>query len=301
MTAVVSSIRTWAEMVKLSHSVFALPFAVMAAFLAGRNIDGRGRPYVGQLALIVICMVSARSVAMTFNRLVDSAIDSRNPRTAGRPLPAGRLTHRAAWAMLALWAVVFEGGCVGFLVYFGNRWPLFFSGAVLVYLCGYSFTKRFTRWSHYYLGSAIALSPVAAWVAVHPASIGLPTLLLMGTVTCWVGGFDILYSCQDIEVDRRDRLYSLPSRIGPGPAIGVARCSHAVAVVGLILLGVVVGLGWIYAAGVTLAAALLFVENALVRPGDYSKVNVAFFTFNGIVSIVLAAAAVLDMFVLSTT
>lgn len=295
MKAALTSFRVWAEMVKLPHSVFALPFALIAAFLAGRNIEGRGMPYWGQLGLVLMCMVSARSVAMTFNRIVDAGIDARNPRTAQRPLPAGRLSFVAAWMMLALAAITFGAGCLGFFVFYGNTWPILLSGPVLLFLCGYSFTKRFTRWSHYYLGTALALSPAAAWLAVDPASIGVEVVWLMVAVVGWVGGFDIIYACQDLEVDRREGLYSLPSRIGPRRALWIARASHALTVIGLIAVGITAELGVVYAVGVAVAAVLLVVENALVRPGDYRRVNMAFFTINGLVSIVLGALAITDV------
>ncbi len=295
MIAPLRAVRTWADMVKLSHSVFALPFALIATFLAGRQIPGRGVPFPGQLALIVVCMVAARSVAMTFNRIVDAAIDARNPRTAMRPLPAGRITFFASYAMLILAIVTFGAGCMGFSLYYGNNWPILLAGPVLIYLAGYSFTKRFTKWSHLYLGSAIALAPGAAWLAIHPDSFGIPAVLLMLIVTCWIGGFDIIYSCQDIEVDRREGLYSLPSRIGPRAALRVARLCHAIVVVALVVLGWIAGLGAWYAVGVVLAAALLLVENAMVRHDDFRRVNVAFFTINGIVSLVLAAASITDV------
>ncbi len=297
MSSVSETVRVWADMVKLSHSIFALPFALMASFLAGRSIPGRGWPYLGQLGLVVICMVAARSVAMTFNRIVDVQFDAGNPRTAGRPLPAGKLSLRAAWIMLALSGVTFGFGCLGFYMFYGNAWPILLSGPILLYLCGYSFTKRFTRWSHYYLGSAIALSPVAAWLAVDPQSLGLSAWLMMATLTCWIAGFDIIYACQDIDVDRREGLHSLPARLGPGGALWVARLSHGLVVCGLVAVGVTARLSIIYAVGVMLVAALLVVENLLVRPGDYSRVNVAFFTLNGIVSVVLAAAAIVDVLV----
>jgi 4-hydroxybenzoate polyprenyltransferase len=166
---------------------------------------------------------------------------------------------------------------------------------VLVYLCFYSFCKRFTKWSHFVLGTAIAMSPVASWVAIHPASLGVSALLLAAAVTCWIGGFDIIYSCQDIEVDRADRLYSLPSRIGPGPALWIARGAHAVSVMALAALGVTAELGVLYGLGVGIAATLLLVENVLVRAGDYRHVNMAFFTINGVVSVVLAASAIADV------
>jgi len=247
--------------------------------------------------MIAICMVSARSAAMTFNRIVDAEIDARNPRTAQRPLPTGRLVKRTAWAMLGLSVVTFGLACLGFHVFYGNTWPILLSGPVLVYLCGYSFTKRFTRWSHYHLGLALALSPLAAWIAIDPASIGLSTALLMVSVVCWVAGFDIIYACQDIDVDRRDGLFSLPARLGPAPALWIARASHLGAVGALAALGFVADLGAIYAVGVVLAAALLAVENSLVRAGDYRRVNVAFFTMNGLVSIVLGGLAVVDVLV----
>lgn len=297
MPSIFSAIRIWADMVKLSHSIFALPFALIAAFLAGRNIEGRGYPYWGQLGLILICMVSARSVAMTFNRIVDAQIDARNPRTAARPLPAGKLSFAAAWGMLLVFVLTFGIGCLGFHVYYQNTWPILLSGPVLLYLCGYSFAKRFTRWSHFYLGSAIAISPVAAWLAINPTTMGVEAFLLMGVVTFWIGGFDIIYACQDIEFDKQERLFSLPSRVGPAVALWIARCSHVLAVAGLITLGFVADMGMIYVAGVALATVLLTVENSLVRPGDYSRVNIAFFTLNGIVSVVLAIAAITDVLV----
>ncbi|MEK6674633.1 MAG: UbiA-like polyprenyltransferase [Planctomycetota bacterium] len=290
-----SSVQIWAEMVKLSHSIFALPFAFIAAFLAGRHVPGRGWPFWGQLGLVVMGMVSARSVAMTFNRIVDAQIDARNPRTAQRPLPSGRLSFATAWLMWGLSALTFGLACMGFFIFYDNSWPVIFSGPVLAILCGYSFTKRFTKCSHVYLGAAISMSPVAAWIAVHPESIGLSTWLLMIVVTCWVGGFDIIYACQDIEIDRRDHLHSLPSRVGPRISLWIAKGLHLLVVVGLLALGWVEALGAWYHVGVILAAILLLVENLLVRPGDYRMVNVAFFTINGIVSLVVAFTTIMDI------
>jgi len=295
MRRVWSSILLWAEMVKLPHSVFALPFALMATFLAGRHIQGRGLPYAGQLGLILVCMVSARSVAMTFNRVVDAQIDARNPRTASRPLSIGRMSFAAAWTMLGLATATFGGGCLGFHLVYSNAWPLLLSGPVLLFLCGYSFSKRFTKWSHYYLGMSLALSPAAAWLAVHPPSMGRTVVWLMAAVLFWVAGFDIIYACQDIEVDRRDGLFSLPSRIGPKNALWVARASHVNCVLSLIAVGLTAELGILYALGVAVAAVLLAVENSLVRPGDYRRVNTAFFTINGVVSLVLGLLAIVDV------
>ncbi|MCH8149121.1 MAG: UbiA family prenyltransferase [Planctomycetes bacterium] len=294
-----AAVRIWADMVKLSHSVFALPFALIAAFMAGRHIEGHGRPYWGQLGLVLICMVAGRSVAMTFNRIVDAGLDARNPRTAMRPLPAGKISLAAAWIMLAVSTVTFGVGCLGFYVYYGNTWPILLSGPVLLYLCGYSYSKRFTKWAHYYLGTAIAISPVAAWLAVHPESIGLPAVLLMMAVSCWIGGFDIIYSCQDIEVDRRDGLHSLPAKWGPAAALRVARISHVMVVVFLIALGYYADMGVTYGVGVAIVATLLIVENAMVKPDDFSRVNLAFFTMNGMVSLALGAAAIIDIVISS--
>lgn len=290
-----SPLRVWAEMVKLSHSVFALPFALLAAFLAGRALEGQHRPHAGQLVLIVLCMVAARSVAMTFNRIVDARFDVLNPRTAQRAIPAGRMSRRAAWFLWALSAVTFAFGCLGFFFFYDNTWPILLSGPVLVYLCAYSFTKRFTSWSHLYLGSAIAFSPVATWLAIDPASLGMTAWALMASVVCWIAGFDIIYACQDIEFDRQAGLRSLPARFGPAVALWIARAFHVLCVVGLITVGVVGGLGVVFYIGVALAAALLLVENALVKPGDYRHVNLAFFTMNGLVSLILAAAGIVDV------
>jgi 4-hydroxybenzoate polyprenyltransferase len=300
ITGVFSSARTWSDMVKLSHSIFALPFAVMAAFLAGRNIEGVGHPTWTQMLLVIVCMVGARSVAMTFNRIVDAEIDARNPRTSSRPLPAGALSRSAAFVFLGLASALFVGGCLAFYKLFANPWPVVLSLPVLLFLCGYSYTKRFTKWSHLYLGTAIGFAPIASWLAIHPESCGLSAFMLAGAVTLWIAGFDIIYACQDIESDRREGLFSLPSRLGPRRALLVARAFH-VLVVGLLCgLAVVANLGWFYMAGVFFVAALLTIENALVTPTDFSRVNLAFFTINGVVSVVLGVLAILDVLILST-
>jgi 4-hydroxybenzoate polyprenyltransferase len=301
MSRAADSISIWAEMVKFSHSIFALPFALLATFLAGRTLPGRDWPHLGQVVLIIVCMVAARSVAMTFNRIVDAQIDARNPRTAGRPLPAGKLTFFAAWAMLSLALLTFGAACLGFALWYGNAWPILLAGPVVLYLGGYSYMKRLTRWTHFYLGTAIALAPAAAWLAVSPETLGAAAGLLVLAVTCWIAGFDIIYACQDIEVDRRDGLHSLPSKVGPRVALWVARGSHLVALAALVGVGIVAELGSIYYFGVSLAGVLLVVENALVRPGDYRYVNVAFFTINGLVSLVLALAGVMDLLLRTPT
>jgi 4-hydroxybenzoate polyprenyltransferase len=281
-------------MIKFSHSVFALPFALMASFLAGRSLPDQ-RPSWLHLVLIVVCMVAARSVAMTFNRIVDARIDARNPRTASRPLPDGRLTMLQAWMFLGIFFVTYVIGCFGFYFKFDNPWPMLLGGPVLMMLCGYSFAKRFTRWSHFWLGGAIGLSPLAAWIAIHPATLGWPAILLWVTVMLWMAGFDIIYACQDIDVDRREGLFSLPSRIGPAAALMITRVAHVLVVGLLVLVGKLTGLGWVYFAGVAIVAVLLLIENLSVRSNDFSKVNLAFFTINGMVSLLLATCTVIDI------
>ncbi len=294
--------RRWAEMIKLVHSVFALPFAVMAAFLAARAAWMAGRhsqpyPRAFEFILIIACMVTARCVAMTFNRIVDARIDAHNPRTAGRALPAGTVRLSQAVAFLLVAAAAFLLCCGGFWWVYGNRLPLILAAPTLAYLCFYSYTKRFTRWSHFVLGSAIAFSPLAAWLAIDPASAGWPALLLVGAVTLWIGGFDIIYACQDIAFDRAAGLHSLPAKIGPRRALWIARAAHGGVV--LLLAGLVplAGMGPFYIAGVLIVAALLLVENALVHPDDFSRVNVAFFNINGVISIVLGALTVIDVLI----
>jgi len=284
----------WAEMIKLSHSVFALPFALMATFLAGRHLPG-GLPYAGQVVLIVMCMVLARGVAMTFNRLADAGLDAGNARTAGRAIPAGRISRGGAWFFLLLCAGGFEVGCLGFWWVYGNPWPAYVSLPLLACLCGYSYSKRFTQWSHFALGFVDGLAPLAAWVAVDPGSLGWPVVVLVVVVTLWIGGFDIIYSCQDVEFDRRAGLFSLPAGWGIGPALWVTRAAHAGTVVLLVVLAPLGQLGWVYLSGVVVVAVLLVVENMLVSPNDLSRVKMAFFTVNGVVSVLLGAATVGDV------
>lgn len=290
MSATAAAFR-WAEMIKLSHSVFALPYAVLAAFLAARP----GVPTVAQLALIMVCMVGARSAAMTFNRIVDAAIDARNPRTRNRPLPAGEVSSGAAWGFFLAAALLFIAGCAGFWWMARNPWPLLLALPVLALLCGYSYTKRFTRWSHVVLGAAIAFSPVAAWIAINPDTLGWPALLLLGAVTFWIAGFDLIYACQDVEFDRAAGLHSVPARMGVAAALWMARAFHLLTVILLLLLGQMAAMGMLYYAGVACVAVLLAVENAIVHPNDLRRVNLAFFTLNGVVGVLLGTLGVLDV------
>jgi 4-hydroxybenzoate polyprenyltransferase len=294
------AVRRWGEMVKFSHSIFALPFALIATFLAARAAYRSGdasRPFPTglQLLLVVCCMVTARSAAMTFNRIVDATIDARNPRTAGRALPLGTMSQAQAGMFFFASAALFLLSCLAFWSLYDNRWPLALALPVLTYLCFYSYTKRFTRWSHFVLGSAIALSPAAAWLAIHPVSIGWAAVVLVAAVAFWIAGFDIIYACQDIEIDRREGLHSLPSRVGPARALLIARASHVGTVILLIALLPIADLRYFYAVGVGIVATLLYIENALVAPTDFSRVNLAFFTINGVISLLLAALAITDI------
>ena len=286
-----ATVQTWAEMIKLPHSVFALPFALLATFLAARPEHPTG----WQLGLIVLCMVAARSAAMTFNRIVDRHYDAANPRTAARALPRGLITPGAAWGFFGAACAVFVLGCSGFFWRYHNPWPLWLAGPVLALLCAYSFTKRFTRWSHVVLGLGIACAPVAAWVAISPTTLGPPAWFLLAAAALWIAGFDLIYACQDTEVDRQQRLCSVPAQMGIAAALWLARAFHLVTILALLLVGWTAQLGLLYYIGVAVVAVLLVVENALVRPHDLSRVNVAFFTVNGVVGLVLGLLGILDI------
>jgi len=278
-------------MIKFSHSAFALPFALLAMFLAARP----EAPGWGRFGLIVVCMVAARSAAMTFNRIADVRFDAANPRTANRPLQSGKISLATAWSCFAGACVLFVAGCGGFLAFFGNAWPLILSLPVLGVLCFYSYTKRFTRWSHLVLGVADALAPLGAWIAIDPTTLGVATWLLMITVTFWIAGFDLIYACQDVEFDRQAGLHSVPARMGIAAALWCARAFHVVTVAALVGVGLGAGLGFYYFVGVGCVAALLIVENSLVHPNDLSRVNLAFFTVNGVVGLLLGGLGVLDV------
>jgi 4-hydroxybenzoate polyprenyltransferase len=276
-------------LVRFSHTVFALPFALLSAALAWHQ---PGSPFSGrQLLGIVLCMVCARSAAMAFNRLVDRAFDAENPRTAGRHLPAGLLS---ASAVAAFTLICSAGFIAATLLFWPNPWPLILSGPVLAFLLGYSYAKRFTTWCHYWLSAALMLSPLAAWIAIR-GTVEWPPVLLAAMVFFWVGGFDILYACQDVEFDRRRGLFSLPARWGIPAALRLAAISHALTVASLVGLWRVAGLGPVFLTGVIAVAALLAYEHRLVRPDDLSRVNVAFFQVNAVISLGLFALGLADL------
>ncbi len=283
--------RTWGEVIKFPHSVFALPFALLATFLAARP----QRPTWAQLGLIVLCMVAARAAAMTFNRIVDVQFDAANPRTTNRALPRGAVTRTAAWVLFAAACLAFLLGCAGFLRLYDNPWPLRLALPVLAWLCFYSFTKRFTLWSHVVLGVALALSPVAAWIAIDPTTLSAPAWLLLIAVTFWVAGFDLIYACQDVEFDRAQGLHSVPARLGVAAALWLARGFHLLTTAALVGVGLSARLGTLYYAGVVCVAVLLVIENALVSPHDLRRANLAFFAVNGFVGVLLSILGVLDI------
>jgi len=270
-------IRTVLEMIKFEHSVFALPFALTGALLAARATT-HGWPTLRQILWIIVAMVAARSAAMTLNRIADLRYDKENPRTKMRALATGALSVPFAWTFtLAAVAV--------FLLAAGQLNPLALKLAPLaiVILFFYSYTKRFTNWAHLFLGFALGISPAAAWIAIT-GGLDWRMLILCGAVTLWVGGFDVLYACQDVEFDHGADLYSVPKRFGIANALRIARVMH-VGVVGLLSwLAFSFGLPWPAWAGIVVVAALLTYEHSLVRADDLSKLNAAFFTVNGYIS-----------------
>ena len=283
---------TLLEMIKFGHSIFALPFAVLAAAVAGG-----GWPGWGKLGLIVGCMVLARNVAMAYNRVADAEIDRQNPRTAGRAIPRGLISKSWAMGFIGVNAVGFAAVCGLFWAGYRNPWPLVFSLPVLGYLCLYSHTKRYTWLCHFWLGGAHAIAVLAGFVAINPQRLGAGGVILALAVACWTAGFDLIYATLDVEFDRTAGLHSLPARVGVGNALWISRGLHGASIVGFALAGWWLGLGWIFGAGVALTGGLLIVEHWLVRPGDLRRVNVAFFTMNGIVSVVLAAFGFFDLYI----
>lgn len=283
--------------IKLSHTVFALPFALLGAFLAGGSV---GRlPGWGEFGLVVVCMVLARTVAMTVNRWADAALDANNPRTAGRAVPSGRVSRRAMLGAAIGCGVCFMLVTAAFWMFFDNPWPLLLSPAVLVVLAGYSFTKRFTWLCHLFLGLALGVSPLAAAIAIEPGALADASLtiwLLSGMVLCWVAGFDVIYALQDIDHDQTQGLFSMPSRLGACRALWISRGLHVLVIAALVLAWVLSPLlGLLFGAAVLLATALLVTEHALVWGSKTNRLNMAFFTVNGVISLLLGAAGMADV------
>jgi 4-hydroxybenzoate polyprenyltransferase len=288
------------ELIRFSHTLFALPFALLSAMMAWRLTPFRWQDLLG----ILLCMVAARSFAMAFNRLVDRQLDANNPRTAGRHLPAGILSIEQVSAFAAASAA---GFVTATLLFLPNWLPLVLSVPVLVFLAGYSYSKRFTALAHFWLGAALALSPLAAWIAIRgpmllaqPLDL-LPPLVLGGAVLTWVAGFDIIYACQDHEVDRATGLHSMPVRLGITRALRLAAACHLATLIFLACLPASYPhFGLLYWLGLSAVAGLLVYEHLLVRPDDLSRVNAAFFQVNAIISLGMFAVGSLDLFVFST-
>jgi len=300
-----AALRSYLELVRFSHTVFALPFAIVAALVAvawggdGRVAAADPATWLRPAAGILACMVSARTAAMAFNRLVDRAIDAANPRTASRHLPRGTLTTAQVLGLVVASSTAFVTATLLFLP---NWLPLALSLPVLAWLLGYSYAKRFTSLAHLWLGAALGLAPVAAWIALRgetllrdPADI-LPAALLGLAVTTWVAGFDIIYACQDAAFDAAHGLHSVPARIGVPRALRRAKWLHVATLLLLAVLPLAVPeLGWLYGMAWLAIAALLVWEHALVRPDDLSRVNQAFFTANAAIGLVLLAAIAADL------
>lgn len=294
-----SRLRLAAADIKLAHSVFALPFAILASFMA--RDPGRGWPeFAGQLVIVIICMVAARSWAMLINRLADRGFDADNPRTARRAVASGRLAVRDARLIAAGAAAAFIGACSLFAAFYANFWPLLLSAPVLVWIALYSYTKRFTVLCHLFLGGALAVSPIAAAIAIDPQSLSrTPALCFLAAfVLLWVAGFDVIYALQDVAFDQRRGLFSIPSRLGPGRAIWISRALHAAAAAMLLIAWRSESrFGPIFAAAWVLVVALLIAEHAILARRGEAGLDMAFFTVNGVVSCVVGAAGIADLLV----
>jgi 4-hydroxybenzoate polyprenyltransferase len=273
-----SRIRTTLEMIKFEHSVFALPFALVGALLAARAGQATW-PSARQLFWIVVAMVGARSAAMTMNRIADLRYDRMNPRTQNRALPTGALSLEFAWVFTLLSAAALVVAAWQL-----NRLALELSPVALAVLFFYSYTKRFTTWSHLVLGFCLGMSPAAAWIAIR-GSLDSRMLILCAAVTLWVAGFDVLYACQDVDFDKQAGLYSIPKKFGLAAALAIARAMHVLMIALLAWLAWSFHLPWPAWAGIGVVAALLACEHSLVKPNDLSKINAAFFTVNGYISL----------------
>jgi len=296
-----ASMREVAGDIKIAHSVFAMPFAILAAFMAAAGAGGNAIAwpgFLGRLALVGLAMILARTVAMLANRLLDREIDARNPRTAGRALPSGRLSVRFAIAAIVGAGALFMIVCAVFGLAYGNWWPSWLGLPVLVWISAYALLKRSTALCHVYLGSALAISPLAAALAVDPASLQQQPALwwLAGMVLGWVAGFDVIYALQDVEVDRDEGLHSVPSRLGERGARVVAAILH-LAAAGCLAAAAVVDdrFSVLFGAGVVVVIALLIIEHATVARWGRRRIAMAFFTLNGVISCVLGLLGVADI------
>jgi 4-hydroxybenzoate polyprenyltransferase len=284
MENVLRSTRVTLEMIKWEHSIFALPFALTGAVLAAN-----GWPTLRVLGLIVLCMVSARSAAMAFNRLADAKIDAANPRTATRAIPAGHLSSGFVLVFTIVASCVFLAGAALL-----NRLTMECAPFALAVVLAYSYMKRVTRWSHLVLGLALGIAPAAAWIAVR-GTFAPRAILLTAIVILWVGGFDVLYACQDFDYDRKVGLFSVPASFGLESAFWIARAMHLGVVVLLFMMLHAFGLGVIALVGMCLVTVLLAYEHMIISPRDLTRMNAAFFTLNGIISVVFFVSVAADV------
>jgi 4-hydroxybenzoate polyprenyltransferase len=281
--------RSFLELIKFEHTVFALPFAYLGMLLAAD-----GWPTLGQFAWITVAMAAARTLAMSANRVIDRELDGRNPRTAQRPLVTGAVSLKTAWvgsavAIAVLAVAAFALGPLPFRLLPG----------ALLFLVGYPFAKRFTLLSHFILGATDALAPLGAWAAVRGSLTepgDLPAWVLWLAVTLWIGGFDLIYACQDVDFDRAEHLHAVPARLGVGPALRLSAVAHVLTAALLLALGALTSLPWPYWVGLAAACALLAYEHTLVRPGDLSHLDLAFFNVNGVISLTLFVATLAAVF-----
>ncbi|NIA09018.1 MAG: 4-hydroxybenzoate octaprenyltransferase [Nitrospiraceae bacterium] len=283
----VLKVRILLEMIKFEHTIFALPFAYIGAFLAAR-----GLPNLWTSTWILVAMVGARTAAMTFNRIVDLPFDAKNPRTRDRALPKGSVKSRDAWVM-----VIVSAGLFFFAAYELNRLAFILSPIVLLALLCYSYTKRFTSLCHLFLGLSLGIAPIGGWIAVK-GSMGILPIILSAGVLFWVGGFDILYACMDKDFDQREGLHSIPARLGIRKAFWASDLFHLLAFIAFIWVGVLAHLNWIYYSGVLVTFVLMVMQRLVVSPDDLSRMNMAFFTLNGAISIILFVATAMSLITL---
>lgn len=289
----IAKLSLFARDIKISHTLFALPWAILSTFLAAK--ETHHSITVGIIALILICMVTARTVAMASNRLLDAKLDKENPRTARRAIPSGALTPAFVIGIVIACTIAFFAACYGFYYFYNNPWPILLSLPVLFFISAYPFLKRFTRLCHYYLGAALALAPICAWVAIS-GRLDWPPLIMAATVLLWTAGFDILYACQDYQSDLETGVFSVPSKLGIARALWVSRLTHLACACLMILLGFASPtLSTFYFIGAGIAILLLIVEHSLVKPNDLSKLGLAFFTVNGVISLLIASLGMVDI------
>jgi 4-hydroxybenzoate polyprenyltransferase len=292
-----TKLSTFLEMIKFEHTIFALPFAYLGMVLAWSEVGALTNPFdwgtlFWQFVWITVAMAAARTAAMAFNRAIDAEIDARNPRTAGRPIQSGRISKQAVWV-----AGFISLGIMLFAAWQLNPFVLILSPLAIIGLVGYAYTKRFTWLCHIWLGLVDGAAAAGAWAAVTGSLADPVPWLLWAAVTVWISGFDIIYACQDVEIDRAEGLHSIPARFGIPAALRLAQLFHVLTIGFLASVGVAAGLGWPYWLGLAIVAGLLIYEHSLVKPNDLSKVNLAFFTMNGYISVITFTATVLGLWV----